>query len=35
MVAVLAIAFVSLFFAADSRPGADLPPWAWFGRRDG
>jgi hypothetical protein len=31
--AVAAFVALSWLFSADSRPGADEPPRAWFGRR--
>jgi hypothetical protein len=31
--AIVAVAALSLFFSADSRPGVEEPPQAWFGRR--
>jgi hypothetical protein len=31
--AIVAVAALSLLFSADSRPGVEEPPQAWFGRR--
>jgi len=33
MLAIVAVAALSLMFSADSRPGVEEPPQAWFGRR--
>jgi hypothetical protein len=31
--AIVALAALSVMFSADSRPGVEEPPQAWFGRR--
>ena len=31
--AMVAVAALALVFSADSRPGVEEPPQAWFGRR--
>jgi hypothetical protein len=33
MLAIVAFAALSVIFSADSRPGVEEPPQAWFGRR--
>jgi hypothetical protein len=33
MLAIVAFAVLSVLFPADSRPGVEEPPQAWFGRR--